>query len=83
MKKKEKLLPKIVAFVALFAISIGIVWTGVLIVFESFFAPSAQQTLTEQELKEYLETLSGATVTGSGETLPTGEVQEVLSWTGV
>lgn len=80
--KKEKLLPKIVASVALFAIIIGIVWTGVLIVFETFFATAPTPSLTEQELKEYLETLSGATLSGaslSGATLP---IPEVTSGTG-
>lgn len=82
MKKKEKLLPKIVAFIALLAIIIGIIGTGVLIVFESFFAPAPAQNLTEQELKEYLETLSGTTVTGTGEVPPIQEVPEVSSGTG-
>lgn len=82
MKKKEKLLPKIVAFIALLAIIIGIIGTGVLIVFESFFATTPSQTLSEQDFKEYLETLSGTTLTDSGSQLETLELPEIVSGTG-
>lgn len=70
MKKKEKVLPKIVAWIALLAIVIWIIGTGVLIVFESFFNTTSTPALTQEELQQYLDSLSWATL--SGETLPPG-----------
>lgn len=71
MKKRKNVMAKVVAGVALFAIVLGIVGTGILVVVNSFSTPSE---LSLEDLQEYVETLSGATietVTGSTVENPT------------
>lgn len=65
MKQKKNLMPKIVAGIALFAILIWVVWTGALVVISSLSQNQGTQ-LSEAELQQYLESLSGVTVTQTG-----------------
>jgi len=54
---------KTVAFIALFAIIIWVVGTGLLVVVSSPWSDE----ITQEQLQQYLDSLSGATVTGSWE----------------
>lgn len=57
MKKRKNLMAKIVASLALLAIVLWIVWTGVLFIFDSFTAPSSQE-LTQEDIERLLENSS-------------------------
>jgi len=53
---------KIVAFIALFSIIIWVIGTGVLVIFSS---PSSDTQISQQELQEYIESLSWSTASFS------------------
>lgn len=79
MKYKKNLMPKIVAGVALFAIVIWIVWTGVLVIASTFTQNQGTQ-ISEAELQKYLDTLPEATVNGSwSENTSSWEI-DILPW---
>lgn len=56
MKHRKKLLPKIMAFIALIAIVIGIVGTWALVVINSFW--SSNENISQEELQQYIDSLS-------------------------
>jgi len=58
MKKRKNTTAKIMASIALIAILLGIVWTGVLVIVSSL--GWGHETVSQQELDEYLESLSGS-----------------------
>lgn len=60
MNKKKNTSAKIVAFIALLAIIIGIIGTGVLVIVSSFSEP--QYETSEVDIEQYLESLSWSTV---------------------
>lgn len=62
MKKRKNTAAKIVAFIALLAIIIWIVGTGILVIANYFSESNYNNTeITEEQLQEYLETLSWST----------------------
>ncbi len=63
MKHKKQLIARIVAGFALFAIILWIVGTGILMIFENIF--SSPPELTQEQLQEYINSLSGATASGT------------------
>ncbi len=64
MKYKQKLMPKIIAGIALLALISWIIWTGVLVL-ANFSKQNAAPELSQEELEKFLETLTWATTTGS------------------
>ena len=50
---------KIMALIALIAIVLGIVWTGMLVIASSFGGGSSE--LSQEEIREYLDSFSGST----------------------
>lgn len=62
MKKRKNIMAKIVAFIALFSIIIWVIGTGVLVIFSS---PSSDTQISQQELQEYIESLSWSTASFS------------------
>lgn len=60
MKHRKKVLPKIMAAIALIAIIIGIVGTWILVIVSSLWNSSG--SISEEELQQYIESLSGSTV---------------------
>lgn len=69
MKKKKNIAVKIMATIALLAIIIGIVGTGALVIIQSISAPSSE--VTQEQLQQYIESLSGSTTIGSWQVLDT------------
>lgn len=64
MTKRDKS-AKIMAIIALVAIVVSIFSTGFLVIYESFFAsPNAETTLTQEQLDQFLKSMSGSTATG-------------------
>ncbi|MCD5375459.1 hypothetical protein LR010_03350 [Candidatus Gracilibacteria bacterium] len=63
MKKRKNTTAKIMASIALIAILLGIVGTGVLVIVSSL--GGGHETVSQQELDEYLESLSGS-ISASG-----------------
>lgn len=57
MKKRKNLGAKIVAFIALAAIIIGIVGTSILFIVNSVSAPSTQNEISQENLNKLLENL--------------------------
>lgn len=60
MKHRKKILPKIMAGIALIAIIIGIVGTWILVIVSSLWNSSG--SISEEELQQYIESLSWSTV---------------------
>ncbi len=56
MKQRKKLLPKIVAFIALIAIILGIVGTWILVIINSL--SHSKQDISQEDLQQYIESLS-------------------------
>lgn len=57
--KKKNMTAKIAAIVALIAILWSVVWTGVLVVYESFFASNNSETsLTPEQLQDLINSYS-------------------------
>lgn len=65
MKHKKNIVARIVAGIALFAIILGIVGTGILVIFDGLFWQKETQQISEEELQQYLENLSGTTLSGT------------------
>lgn len=59
MKKKKNIFARVMAAIALFAIIIGIVWTGVLVIVSSFSSntSSVETEISSDELQEIIESL--------------------------
>ena len=58
MKKQKNLTVKIVAWLALGAILISVVWTGILFIYEVYFNPTSQvQDLSQEELEALIQQL--------------------------
>lgn len=64
MKKRKKLAAKIIAFIALFAIVIWVIGTGLLVVVSS---PWSETEITQEQLQEYIDSLSGSTTSSDDE----------------
>jgi len=65
MKKRKNIMAKMVAFIALLAIVLSVIGTGLLIVISSWQEPE----ITQEQLQEYIDSLSGWTVTWNWEAL--------------
>lgn len=61
MKKRKNMIAKIVAFIALFSIVIWFIGTGLLVV----FSPWNETEVSQEELQEYIDSLSWATISWS------------------
>jgi len=72
MKKRKNMMAKIVAFIALFSIVIWFIGTGLLVV----FSPWNEAELSQEELQEYIESLSWASISWSWEDI---EVVDIIS----
>lgn len=59
MKKRKNMVAKVVAFIALFAIVIWVIGTGLLVVVSS---PWNEVEITPEQLQEYIDSLSGSTL---------------------
>ena len=58
MKKQKNLTVKIVAWLALWAILISVVWTWILFVYEAYFNPAPQaQDISQEELDALIQQL--------------------------
>lgn len=68
--KKQQKLSQILAALALFAVIMGILGSGILVVMQSLGGAN-QTTLSQEELQEYLDSLPE--VTSTGEVNATGE----------
>ena len=66
MKKRKNLMAKIVSAIALFAIFLGIVGTGVLFVVSSLSNSSQNQELSKEDLQKLLESMSWSITVGTG-----------------
>ena len=64
MKYKKRIMPRIVAGVALFAVVLGILGTGVLVLLQVFM-PAPSPEITQEQLQQYIDSLSWTTVTQS------------------
>lgn len=67
MKKKKNTFARIMAAIALFAIIIGIAGTGVLVIVSSFSSSwtNTWEEISAEELQEFIESLTGTTLTGA------------------
>lgn len=65
MKKRKNTAAKIMAGIALFAIVVGIVGTGAIVIVNSF---TQKDTLTKEQIEDFLKSQSGTTVDVSQET---------------
>jgi len=70
MKKRKNMGAKIVAFIALFSIVVWFIGTGLLVV----FSPWNEAEVSQQELQEYIDSLSWATVSWSGENIDVADI---------
>ncbi len=66
MKRQKNMMAKVVAFIALLAIVIWVIWTWLLVV----FSPWDEVEITPEELQQYIDSLSWSTAW-------TGEVWEI------
>ncbi len=62
MKKRKNTTAKVMAGIALIAIILGIVWTGILVIASSLGWGANTTEISEEELQEYIESLSWTTV---------------------
>lgn len=73
MKKRKNTAAKIMAGIALFAIVVGIVGTGAIVIVNSF---TQKDTLTKEQIEDFLNSQSGTTVEVSQEAPVEGEQAE-------
>lgn len=64
MKKRKNMMAKVVAFIALLAIVIWVIGTWLLVVVSS---PWDEAQITDEQLQEFIDSLSGSTVSWSWE----------------
>jgi hypothetical protein len=57
MKKKKNTFAKVMAGIALFAIILWIIWTGILVIVSSLWGWETE--ISQAELEQYIESLSG------------------------
>lgn len=84
MKHRKNLIAKIVAGIALSAIIVSIVGTGILFIYQLYFQPTANsnQTINQEQLDAYLKSLesqSGSELSASWELLQEEIIPE-LQW---
>jgi len=73
MKKRKNIMAKTVAFIALLAIVISVIGTWLLVVLSSW---GGETEITQEQLQEYIDSLSWATVSSSWEEL---DVSDIIS----
>lgn len=70
MKRQKNMMAKVVAFIALFAIVIGVIGTWLLVV----FSPWDEVEITPEELQQYIDSLSWSSVSWTGEELNISDI---------
>jgi uncharacterized protein YlxW (UPF0749 family) len=67
MRKKKNPIAKIMAAIALIAILLGIVWTGILVIANSLWGDT--ESVSQEELEQYIESLSGSLSASGAESI--------------
>jgi uncharacterized protein YlxW (UPF0749 family) len=67
MKKRKNTTAKVMATIALIAILLGIVWTGILVIVSSLGGDRGK--VSQEELEQYIESLSGSLSASGAESI--------------